>query len=132
MSDRNTACKDGLLMPFQIAAASLIEAGKLVAVNASGYLVAASDSAGLLVVGLADETVDNSSGADGEASANIRRNKAFKFGNDSGNPVTQAEVGDNVLVADDASVTVAAGSTNSIVAGKCLGVDSDGVWVWID
>ena len=131
MAERNTSFKAGLLVGFLVAASTKIEAGKMVAVNASGYLVEASDAASIIVVGIADETQDNSSGANGALTCLVKRGQVFKLKNHT-TAVTQASVGSNVVVADDETVTTAAGATNDIVAGKCLGVETDGVWVEIN
>lgn len=129
MAERNTPYKDGELVPHKIAGSTKVEAGKMAAVNASGYGVEGSDTAGLIVQGMYTETVDNSDGSDGDLSAKVSRGKAYKFANSSTNAVTQAHVGSDVYVEDDE--TVASSTTNSIVAGKCLGIETDGVWVAI-
>jgi hypothetical protein len=129
MAERNTPHKDGELVSLLMATATTIEAGKMVAVNAGGYAIEAADTAATIVVGVAEETVVNA-GANGAAAVIVRRNKAFKLKNHS-TPVTQASVGANVVVIDDETVGLAATATNDIVAGKCLGVETDGVWVWI-
>ena len=131
MSERNTARKDGKLISLLVAASTKIEAGKMVAVNATGYAVEASDTAGIIVVGVAEETIDNSAGSDGDLSVLVQRGQAFKMKNSGTTAITQAAVGSNVVVEDDETVTTAAGATNDITAGKCLGVESDGVWVEI-
>ncbi len=132
MADRATPYKDGEIITVPVAAATLIEAGKMVARNASGYAVEAADTAGLVVLGRAEARVDNSAGSDGDLSVNVRRKKAFKFKNSATAAVTIASVGSSVYVEDDETVALASGPTNDIVAGKCLGVESDGVWVEID
>jgi hypothetical protein len=132
MTERNTFFRDGVLIALLVAAATKIEAGKIVAVGADGYAVEASDAAGLIVIGIADETVDNTDGADGAASVNVRRKKVFCLKNSATAAVTQASVGSNVYVEDDETVAIAAGPDNDIVVGTCLALDSDGVWVEID
>lgn len=129
MSDRNTPYKDGELISFKMNASTTIEAGKMVAVDSDGYAIPAADTASTIVVGVADETVANT-GADGAKSVLVRRGKLFKLANHS-TPVTQASVGSNVVVVDAATVGLAATMTNDIVAGKCFGVETDGVWVLI-
>lgn len=131
MSERNTTYKDGALIPLKVAASTKVEAGKMVSVGADGYAIEAADTASTIVMGVADETVDNSVGADGDLSVRIRRGKVFKLKNSATNPAVQASVGSNVYVEDDETVAVAAGPINDIVAGKCMGVASDGVWVAI-
>ena len=129
MADRNTPRKDGQLFSALMAASTTIEAGKMVSVNSAGYAIPAADTASTIVVGVAMETVVNA-GSAGAASVTVRRLAAFKLANHS-TPVTQASVGANVVVVDAATVGLAATMTNDIVAGKCLGVESDGVWVYI-
>ena len=130
MGDRNTPRKDGILIGIKVAASTSIEAGKLLAVNAAGYGVPASDAAGLKVVGVTQEAVDNSAGANGDKIVEVMRKKAFLLANDGTNAVAQAHVLTNVYVKDAATVD-SDGGTNSIVAGKCLGIESGGVWVEI-
>lgn len=131
MAERNTFRKDGKLVGFLVAAATLIEAGKLVAVNAAGHLVAATDVAGITVVGVAAETCDNVAGAAGDLACLVERGQLFNLKNDATNPVVQASVGASVYVIDSQTVGVILGATNNIVAGTCLAVGADGVWVEI-
>jgi len=130
MGDRNTARKDGILIGIKVAASTNIEAGKVVAANAAGYGVPASDAAGLKVVGVAQEAIDNSAGANGDKTVEVMRKKVFLLANDGTNAVAQAHVLANVYV-KDAGTVASTGGTNSIVAGLCLGVESGGVWVEI-
>ena len=129
-ADRKTPMRDGESIELQVAASTKIYAGGMVAKNASGYAVPAADAANLVVMGRAEEYVDNSSGANGDETVLVRRNRAFKFKNSAANAVTIAHLGGNVYVEDDETVASSGGS-NNIVAGKCIGVDSDGVWVEI-
>jgi hypothetical protein len=131
MAERNTPYKDGELLPFKLAVSTKVEAGKMAAVNAAGFTVEAADTAGLKVVGVFDETVDNSTGSDGDKSARVRRGKVFKMKNSATAAVTQALVGAKVYVEDDETVAASAGPTNDIEAGTCFGVDTDGVWILI-
>ncbi len=131
MSERNTVRKDAILIALLVAASTTIEAGKMVAVNAAGYAVEASDTASTIVIGVAEETIDNSDGSNGDLSVLVQRKQAFKMKNSATAAVTQASVGSSVYVEDDETVAIASGPTNDIVAGTCLGVESDGVWVEI-
>lgn len=125
MAERKTEYIDGQLIDLPMAADTTIEAGKLVAMS-SGYAIPAADTAGLVVMGVAEATVTNA-GSAGDVSIIVRRGKAFRLDNDTTNAVRVNEIGAKVYVKD--SVTVARSSTNSIVAGECLGLDSLGVWV---
>ena len=66
MADRNTQRKDGIEIGLPVAASTEIEAGHLVAVNSSGYAVPAGDTSGHKVMGVAQESVDNSDGSNGD------------------------------------------------------------------
>lgn len=128
MSDRNTMWKDGELFPVPVAAATVIFGGHLVCANAAGQAVPGKADAAFTVLGVSDGYVDNTAGGN---SVLVRRGKSWCFANLGSDAVTQALVGKNCYVAD--SVTVAATSNTDVrpVAGKVLGVDSDGVWVLI-
>jgi len=129
-ADRKTNMKDGELIQLDVAASQTIYAGAMAAKNATGYTQPAADAANLVVMGRSEEYVDNSSGSDGDKTVLVRRKKAFKYKNSGTNAVDRTHIGSNIYVEDDETVA-SAGGTNSIVAGKCIGVDSDGVWVEI-
>lgn len=121
--DRNTGRQDGEILAPAMAATVKIFGGSLVARNATGYMAPAADAASFVVVGVAEEYVDNSAGADGDKSVRLRRKKGFWLANSGTNAVTLAHIGTDVYVEDDQTVA-SAGGVNSIVAGKCLAVDS--------
>lgn len=129
MSDRATEKREAKILSVPMAASVTIEAGKMVCANASGYAVPAADTANFTMIGVAEETKTND-GSDGAESVLVRRLMAFKMDNAGSGGVTQASLGKDVYVKDAATVA-ASGVTNSIVAGKCVGLASDGVWVWI-
>jgi hypothetical protein len=117
--DRNTASREGLSYSLGVAASEKIYAGSMVALDSDGYAVPASDTAGLKVVGRAEEQVDNSSGSDGDVSVLVREG-VFKF---AGSGLDEADVGKPCLVSDDQTVSVSA-TTNNICAGIVEQVDS--------
>ncbi|HAX5100557.1 TPA: hypothetical protein JZG64_002502 [Escherichia coli] len=128
--DRNTPYRDGELNPVPVAAATEIYGGHMVAVNAAGYAVPASATAGQITLGVSDGWTDNSNGGDGDATVLVRRCKTFLMANSTSDPVTQSQVGKDCYVED--SVTVA-GTDNSSTrpgAGKVLSISDDGVWVY--
>lgn len=101
-----------------LVAAAAIYAGALVAVNADGNAVPASDTAGLKVIGRA------------ESSAKIGeqvRIKAGCFAYDA-TGITAANIGAIAYVADDQTVALS-GVTNNVVAGVIFDVDDEGVWI---
>lgn len=126
-SNRNTRERDPRLRRYPVLASEIVYAGGIAALNGStGELEMASDKAGLIVVGRAEEYVDNS--ADGLYAA--VRTGCFLFANSAAHPVTSASVGDKCYVEDDNTVSSNAG-TNSVVAGYVFDVESAGVWVEI-
>lgn len=124
MADRNTTHETGKLNRAPVAAATVVYYGHIAARDAAGNLVAASDTAGLKVVGMTHETADNSAGVAGAEYALVRRGFAAWYGNDATNPVTEALVGSDCYVKDSETVCAVAGATNNIVAGKALELDS--------
>ena len=128
-ADRNTAIKDGELIAVPVAATKKIFAGSLVAADANGYATPGAVATTLTALGRAEETVDNTAGANGAVSVLVRRKAAFKFGNKAGDLVTQALMGKNCYIEDDQTVRLTA--TGASVAGKVLAVESDGVLVEI-
>lgn len=118
-------------MPGKVAASTTIYAGAIVAKNAAGYLVPASDTAGLKVCGRADETVDNSTGANGDKLCTYSAG-VFKYGTTGASALVQADDGGTAYVLDDQTVVKTAGTTNGIAAGSIDSIDDDGdIWVAI-
>ncbi len=109
-----------------LAATTKIYLGTLVALNAAGNAVPASDTAALRVIGRAEETIDNSAGAAADRSITVKPG-IFQYQNDGTNAITKAHVGKPAYVVDDN--TVANTSTNKIVAGIVVRVDSEGVFL---
>jgi hypothetical protein len=88
--DRNTPMKDGELISVPVAANAVIYAGALVAVNAAGFAVPGSVATTLTYLGCAEEPVNNTGGANGARSVEVRRGKAFLFRNHGADLVAQA------------------------------------------
>lgn len=126
--NRLTAYKDGIEVGHQVAASTKIYAGSLVCLNASGYAVPGADTASFNYVGVAQEHVDNSTGANGDLTVTVRRKGIHRFAA-AGMAIT--DIGTAVYVSDDQ--TVAKSTTNSIACGKIaefisateVGVDID-------
>lgn len=126
--NRNTAERAPRCRVYPVLNDEIIYAGGMVQLNAStGEVSMASDTASMLVIGVAESYVDNSE--DGE-NAEVKTG-CFLFENDSTNPVTVASIGAACFVKDDNTVCVTAGSTNKNVAGTVFDVTDDGVWVEI-
>lgn len=135
--DRHTSRKDGTLVHFPVGTGAVIYGGHIVCANAAGFAVPGGPDVALTVLGIADEMVDNATGADGVVTVPVYRGKSFCLANSTATPVTQAMVGKDCYIAD--SVTVSAMIPDAVdptlattpVAGKVLEVTPDGVWVLI-
>ena len=123
---RNTPYRNGVDLAPPVAAATLVWAGTLAALDALGNVVPASDTDGLIVAGRAEKTADNSAGAAGDIRCNIMRG-VFLWDNSETEALTAANIGDWAYVEDDQTVAVT--STHKVKAGRIVDVVDDGVWV---
>lgn len=138
-SDRNTDRRASRQPAYPVAAATKIYAGILCALNAAGYVVPAADTAGLRVIGVSQQQVDNTAGANGDLFVQLWRRddeyNEFLFDNDGTNPLTQADLFKQAYVKDDHTVCVVAGSANKVKAGRFVGFGKNGTdatKVWIE
>ena len=112
-----------------IAADTLIYAGAMVALNASGYAVPASTATTLKVIGRAEQTVDNSGGAAGDKRVSVATG-IFQFANSaSADLIAVTDVHADCYAVDDQTVAKTSGTNPRSVAGKIFDVDAQGVWV---
>lgn len=99
------------------------------AVMDGGYAAPATTALNLIPVGIFTKTADNTGGAAGAVRAEIEPG-IFKFENSSaGDAITEADIGKDVYAVDDQTVAKTSASNTRSVAGKVVGVASDGVWV---
>ncbi len=125
--DKNTDSREGDIRNLPVAASTKIFAGSIVAINATGYAVPASDTANLKVVGRAEQYIDNSAGANAAKTINVRKG-CFKY---AATGLTLAVVGATLYIVDDQTVKTATG-TNSIVAGTGFEyISPTEVWITI-
>lgn len=124
----NTISRSGASVSLPVAAATALFAGGLIALNAAGDAVAASDAAGLKVIGRCAADVDNSGGSAGDATVVVERG-VFRYANSGDDTLTKADVGGSAIVEDDETVGDGTTPTHNIVAGLILAVDADGVWI---
>lgn len=115
----STDRQDGLVYPFLMGAEEVFE-GALVAVNAAGYVVNAGDDANAVVVGVADESVDNSGGAAGDKTLKVRRTGVFTF--NAAFSAAQADVNTLCYASDNQTVDLAANTTNDVLVGRIVEV----------
>lgn len=131
MPDRNTPWRNGDIVAVPVAAATMIYGGHMVALSVAGLAVPASAVAAQITLGVSDEYADNTAGAASATSVNVRRGKAWKLANLTGDAVTQADVGKSCYVADSITVAKTSNSAARPIAGTVIAVDADGVWVEI-
>lgn len=130
-ADRNTPRRAAEDFEFPMAASTLIYAGALVCINASGLATKGAVATTLKTVGVAQETADNSAGASSAKRVKVRRG-CYRFANSaSADAITLADVGADCYVVDDQTVAKTNGSATRSVAGKVRDVDAEGVWVEI-
>lgn len=109
------------VISYKVATSTTIYNGALVALNSSGYLVNASDTASTIVVGFAMEQVVNS-GANGAKSIQVATGAIGTLV--AGTNINQADVGALAYVSDNQTVTDAATATNDIPVGRIVSYDS--------
>ena len=103
--------------------------GGLACINATGYMVPASDAVGLTCVGVFEETVDNTGGADGALDVAYVTGVEVELVN-AGGAVVQATL--KAYAADDQSVTTTAVSVHHVLVGPVVDFDAATVTCYID
>ena len=119
----DTPQQAGELLQIPAVSGVTMYAGNLVAIDATGKALLASDTAGLKAVGRLEQDVINASDYTGHAYASVRRG-CFSFANSAAHPLAQANLGATAYVEDEQ--TVAASSAHSFKAGTFIGFDVNG------
>ena len=114
-SDLKLEYSEGVEVDLPVINADIIYAGGWTCVNAAGYALPGSDTAGLIFMGIATQRADNSLGALGAISVPVRRRGLIKA--KMATAITIANVGDNVFLVDDESVDVTGNVTHNIFCG---------------
>ena len=107
-----------------VAAATIIPAGGLVALNAAGNAVKADSTVTGFAIGRAAEYVDNSAGAIGAKTVRVQRG-VFCCALDAANPPNKTHVGGRVWIT--APDTVSSLNTVTCRGGILLGFDGNNV-----
>jgi hypothetical protein len=107
---------------------AVILKGSLVALNAAGFAVPCTEATTLKCAGMAEESLDNTGGDDGDLTCVIRYG-CFKWANaTAGDAITQADVGLPAYGVDHQTVSDVA--TGRSIVGVIVSVDDDGgIWV---
>ena len=125
--DRNTQLKNAEIIGVPAAANAVIHAGAIVVANANGYAAPGTTAAGQTYLGRAEESANNTGGANGAATVLVRRLNAFKWGNDGS--ITQAHQGKTAYIVDDQTLAATDGAGTRSAAGRIVGIEPDGVWI---
>lgn len=115
---RDVRRQPGEVLSFKVEEATKIFEGALVSVNAAGYLVNATDAANDLFIGVADETIDNTAGADGALECKVRIGGVIDLA--YGGTATIANLGDPVYAVDNQTVDLAGVTTNDVLVGRVV------------
>lgn len=128
--DRSTPSRDALRRSVPVKGATKINAGAMVAINASNLAIpAAATPATLATIGRAEQNVDNSAGADGDQSVEVGAG-CFQYGNSAaGDLIAKKDIGKPCYVIDDQTVALTDNSGARPAAGLIFDVDANGVWV---
>jgi len=99
--------------------------GALVCIDA-GYAAPMRTATGLIALGRARATVDNTGGSAGALTIEVERG-CFKWNNSSaGDQITQADVLKSVYGVDDQTVAKTDGTGTRSIAGRVMQVNTDG------
>lgn len=112
---RNYRRQQGITRPYKMAASTKLYGGSSVSLNTAGFAKLGADTASEKFVGVARDTVDNTTGANGDKDVIVWTSGVFDF-NFSGTAV-QANVGVKCYLVDDNTVALVATTTNDLLVG---------------
>lgn len=105
-----------------------IWAGSLIVLDA-GYAAPGRAATGLLALGMATETVDNTGGAAGAKRVPYQPGVSRWANSANADLIAQTDAGQLCYIVDDQTVAKTDGTATRSIAGTIYGVDSQGVWV---
>lgn len=127
--DRDTPRRNSQDFGFGVATNTVIPAGALVALNASGFLVNGAEATGLVAVGRCTRGCNNNPGANGAKIAACEQG-TFRWNNSaSADLIAVDDVGKVCYIVDNQTVALTSNSNARSVAGVIVDVDAYGVWV---
>lgn len=125
--DRDTPMRDTQLLVVPVAGNVLIHAGAMVAANTSGTAIPGTSAPDLLYLGRAETLADNRGGNSGDVNVEVRRNKAFQWGNDGS--INASHLFHLAYIIDDQTVGTGDIAQTHSLAGRIVGVEARGVWI---
>jgi hypothetical protein len=106
-----------------------IHKGTIVCLNAVGLAVMGAEAVGLKAVGVATENADNTNGPDRAKRIEVRRDRLIPFEIDPADPVTLADYGEKVFIADNNTVSKTDNTGARSVAGILRDATDSAAWV---
>lgn len=128
-ADRDTVRRDGTAFEFPVKTAVKLFAGSIGVIDATGYLTKGAVATTLKAVGIVQEQIDNTDGADGAVNGKVRRGVFCLANSSAGDLIARADIGADCYIVDDLTVAKTNGTNTRSVAGKIRDVDARGVWV---
>lgn len=124
-----TAVKGASRRQLGVAAAVKCYRGGLAVKNASGYVQPGTTATGLKAIGRFVETVDNTTGANGDETAKTEAG-VFSYENSAaGDLITIADIGNDAYIVDDQTVAKTDGTATRSIAGEIFDLADGLVWV---
>lgn len=94
--------------------------------GSTGFAEEGKTATGLTYLGVFDETIDNTGGADGDVSVMVCNHQAFLLDNAPADAVTQASVGKKCYITDAQTVSATSATNTKSEAGVVLEVNEYG------
>lgn len=125
-TDQNTQKRLGGYLDTPVAAATKIPAGVLVAQDATGYAVNATDAAARTFLGVSTVMADNTDGAAGAIDVHTEEGIFGPFAMAAA--LTVADVGKVAYVSFNHTIAVT-GTSHSLIVGHVYEITSAGAWI---
>ncbi|MBI1214545.1 MAG: hypothetical protein GC185_01845 [Alphaproteobacteria bacterium] len=122
--DKATPQSAGDYLDAPVASGKKIYTGALVAMSSTGYITPGATATTLKGVGVAQEQVDNTDGADGDVTVRVDR-RPYWISNSDTDPVGLEDIKADCYIVDDQTVAKTNGTNTRSVAGKIMNVDAN-------
>jgi hypothetical protein len=110
------------LQGYSVKASTKILKGAIVVKDATGYALSGATATGLIALGVARETADNTSGSNGDKIVTCDVGE-FEFANSAaGDAITLADIGADAYIVDNQTVAKTDGTGTRSRAGKIINV----------
>lgn len=124
---RSVVEQQGIHIEAPVKGATTIWQGALVVMESALAIPGKTAASGLIVLGVAEQTVVNS-GGDGAAKV-VAKQGTFKFFNLGADPILAGDVGKDAYIVDDQTFAKTSNSSARSIGGKVARVESDGVFI---